>query len=86
MIKQAAGVLLAGAVTPRMTTPLRTFPAAPWRNRLVLLALWLLFYCSFTLFTPPLLDDADSVHAEVAREMLLRHDYRHAVRERHPLS
>ena len=39
------------------------------------LALWLLFYGSFTLFTPPLLDDADSVHAEVAREMLLRHDY-----------
>ncbi len=34
-----------------------------------------LFYASFTLFTPPLLDDADSVHAEVAREMLLRHDW-----------
>ena len=45
------------------------------RNRLILLALWLLFYCSFTLFAPPLLDDADSVHAEVAREMLGRHDY-----------
>lgn len=38
--------------------------------------LWLLLYGSFTLFTPPLLDDADSVHAEVAREMLLRHDDR----------
>ena len=34
-----------------------------------------MFYGSFTLFTPPLLDDADSVHAEVAREMLLRHDW-----------
>ncbi len=45
------------------------------RNRLILLALWLAFYCSFALCTPPLLDDADSVHAEVAREMLLRHDY-----------
>ena len=45
------------------------------RNRLVILALWLLFYASFTLFTPALLDDADSVHAEVAREMLLRHDW-----------
>jgi 4-amino-4-deoxy-L-arabinose transferase-like glycosyltransferase len=45
------------------------------RNRLILIALWLLFYCSFTLFSPPLLDDADSVHAEVAREMLLRHDF-----------
>ena len=39
------------------------------------LLLWLAFYASFTLFAPPLLDDADSVHAEVAREMLLRHDY-----------
>ncbi len=49
--------------------------AAPAKNRLVLLVLWLVFYSSFTLFTPPLLDDADSVHAEVAREMLVRHDY-----------
>ncbi|MCU1226445.1 MAG: glycosyl transferase family 39 [Edaphobacter sp.] len=45
------------------------------RNRLVLIALWFVFYCSLTLITPPLLDDADSVHAEVAREMLLRHDW-----------
>ena len=45
------------------------------RNRLILLALWLALYGSFTLFAPPLLDDADSVHAEVAREMLLRHDF-----------
>jgi 4-amino-4-deoxy-L-arabinose transferase-like glycosyltransferase len=45
------------------------------RNRLILLALWFLFYSSLTLITPPLLDDADSVHAEVAREMLLRHDW-----------
>ena len=27
------------------------------------------------LFSPPLLDDADSVHAEAAKEILLRHDY-----------
>ena len=47
----------------------------PSNNRLILFFLWLAFYASFTLFTPPLLDDADSVHAEVAREMLLRHDY-----------
>ncbi len=42
---------------------------------LLLLAAWAVFYGSFTLFTPALLDDADSVHAEVAREMLLRHDW-----------
>jgi len=47
----------------------------PHRNRLILFALWLLLYASFTLLTPPLLDDADSVHAEVSREMLLRHDW-----------
>ncbi len=45
------------------------------RNRLILFALWLLFYSSLALITPPLLDDADSVHAEVSREMLLRHDW-----------
>jgi 4-amino-4-deoxy-L-arabinose transferase-like glycosyltransferase len=52
-----------------------TLPNGIRRNRLVLLALWFFFYASFTLFLPPLLDDADSVHSEVAREMILRHDY-----------
>jgi 4-amino-4-deoxy-L-arabinose transferase-like glycosyltransferase len=42
---------------------------------LVLLAFWFFLYGSFTLLNPPLLDDADSVHAEVAREMLARHDF-----------
>jgi 4-amino-4-deoxy-L-arabinose transferase-like glycosyltransferase len=42
---------------------------------LTLAGLWLLLYASFTLFSPPLLDDADSVHAEVAREMVARHDW-----------
>ena len=50
-------------------------PTPASRNRLTLLLLWLAFYATFTLFLPPLLDDADSVHAEVAREMLLRHDW-----------
>src|ERR1700712_4262382 len=53
-------------------------PAIPTRARSTLLSillLWVAFYASFTLLLPPLLDDADSVHAEVAREMLLRHDY-----------
>lgn len=47
-------------------------------QRTILLAifgLWLLLYSSFTLFRPALLDDADSVHAEVAREMVVRHDW-----------
>lgn len=41
----------------------------------MLAVLWAVFYCTFTLTSPALLDDADSVHAEVAREMLVRHDY-----------
>ena len=49
--------------------------AVVWRNWLVLLVVWAAFYASYTLLRPALLDDADSVHAEVAREMLLRHDY-----------
>ena len=47
----------------------------PISHTLVLVALWIVFYASFTLFTPALLDDADSIHAEVAREMLLRQDW-----------
>lgn len=48
------------------------------RSRRILLiigALWVLLYGSFTLLRPPLLDDADSVHAEVAREMVARQDW-----------
>lgn len=40
-----------------------------------ILGIWLLLYASFALFTPPLLDDADSVHAEAAREMLVTGDW-----------
>jgi 4-amino-4-deoxy-L-arabinose transferase-like glycosyltransferase len=53
-------------------------PATPKRDRnhlLAILLIWLVFYATYTLLTPPLLDDADSVHSEVAREMLLRHDW-----------
>lgn len=40
----------------------------------ILLALWLAIYVA-SMFTPPLLDDVDTIHAEAAREMLLRHDW-----------
>jgi 4-amino-4-deoxy-L-arabinose transferase-like glycosyltransferase len=45
------------------------------RLLLAILGLWVLLYGSFSLFVPPLLDDADSVHAVAAREMLARHDW-----------
>ena len=51
-----------------------TVPPRPRSTLLIALLLWFAFYGSFTLLRPPLLDDADSVHVEVAREMLLRHD------------
>jgi 4-amino-4-deoxy-L-arabinose transferase-like glycosyltransferase len=40
-----------------------------------ILGLWVLMYGSFALARPPLLDDADALHAEAAREILLRHDW-----------
>jgi len=58
-----------------MPTAADSIPKRPLSTTLTLVALWIVFYASFTLFTPALLDDADSVHAEVAREMLLRHDW-----------
>ena len=41
---------------------------------IIIVAIWLALYLP-GLFTPALLDDADSVHAEAAREMLVRHDW-----------
>jgi 4-amino-4-deoxy-L-arabinose transferase-like glycosyltransferase len=40
----------------------------------IIFVTWLLIYVP-SLANPPLLDDADSVHAEASREMLLRHDW-----------
>src|SRR5690349_21583256 len=44
------------------------------RSAAILIALWLAIYAA-SMFTPPLLDDVDTVHAEAAREMLSRHDW-----------
>ena len=49
-------------------------PLTPTRNRSFLLVLWLCLYASFTLVVPPLLDGPDALNAEVAREMVARHD------------
>src|SRR5919198_1177475 len=40
----------------------------------ILVALWLVIYVG-TMFTPALLDDADTVHAEASREMVLTGDW-----------
>ncbi|MGC2109539.1 MAG: glycosyltransferase family 39 protein [Candidatus Korobacteraceae bacterium] len=44
------------------------------RRWIWIVVLWAVVYIP-GLFTPPLLDDADSVHAEAAREMIVRHDW-----------
>jgi len=40
----------------------------------VIFLLWFVIYFA-AIFTPPLLDDVDTIHAEAAREMVLRHDW-----------
>ena len=44
------------------------------KSILIIFLFWLAIYFA-SIFTPPLLDDADTVHAEAAREMLVRHDW-----------
>ena len=44
------------------------------RSLWIITFLWLVIYFA-GMFTPALLDDVDSVHAEAAREMLYRHDW-----------
>jgi 4-amino-4-deoxy-L-arabinose transferase-like glycosyltransferase len=40
----------------------------------LIMLVWAVIYCG-TLFQPPLMDDADTVHAEAAREMVEHHDW-----------
>lgn len=56
------------------TNPHRPAPRATPASLIILTALWLVIYAA-GIFTPPLLDDVDTIHAEAAREMLLRHDW-----------
>ena len=50
------------------------FSASRYRALWIVTFLWLVIYFA-GMFTPALLDDVDSVHAEAAREMLYRHDW-----------
>jgi 4-amino-4-deoxy-L-arabinose transferase-like glycosyltransferase len=60
-------------VSPTMKRPNRLL--SDWRiSLLVLIGLWAVIYMT-GLSHPALLDDADTVHAEAAREMLQRHDW-----------
>ena len=59
------------------STPTERRSTTPSRHALYSLLIGLLWLALYVpgLFTPPLLDDADSIHAEAAREMILRHDW-----------
>jgi hypothetical protein len=46
-----------------------------WRFLLPVMGLWVVLYASFSLGRPPLNDGPDTIHAEIAREMLARHDW-----------
>jgi 4-amino-4-deoxy-L-arabinose transferase-like glycosyltransferase len=60
--------------TPLTTNPAHPIPQMSSVSLLILVGLWLAIYAA-GMFTPPLLDDVDTIHAEAAREMLLRHDW-----------
>src|SRR5579863_7792150 len=51
-----------------------SLPRVTSKSLVILIGLWLAIYVA-GIFTPPLLDDVDTIHAEAAREMLLRHDW-----------
>src|SRR5512147_2624585 len=62
--------------TVLVSTPAETKPATSqfMRPLVVVLLLFALIYLG-SAFSPALQDDADSTHAEAAREMLVNHDY-----------
>lgn len=47
---------------------------SPFISAAIIVFLWLCIYFA-SIFAPPLLDDVDTIHAEAAREMVLRHDW-----------
>jgi 4-amino-4-deoxy-L-arabinose transferase-like glycosyltransferase len=57
-------------------SPVTADETAPIRYSFLafILLLWILIYFA-SIFSPPLLDDVDTIHAEAAREMVLRHDW-----------
>ncbi len=72
-IPKAPTILMKNAAPQAASRPNRWL--AYWRvSVLALLGLWAVIYMTGITKTP-LLDDVDTVHAEAAREMLLRHDW-----------
>ena len=53
---------------------LASAPIPSSKSLLIIGLLWGMIYFA-SMFTPALLDDVDTIHAEAAREMLVRHDW-----------
>src|SRR5689334_6207281 len=63
-----------GASSDVVTAQPESAAAVRYTSLALILLLWLLIYFA-SIFSPALLDDVDTVHAEAAREMVLRHDW-----------
>jgi len=63
-----------GADHEPSASPSSATPSLRWVSLGLILLLWTAIYFA-GIFTPPLLDDVDTIHAEAAREMVLRHDW-----------
>src|SRR3954466_3659808 len=68
-------VRLTTTASPSIQAQAVKAPASSYSRPLVAVILLFLVVYAGSLFTPPLLDDADSTHAEAAREMYVTHDY-----------
>ena len=63
-----------GASSDVVTAQPESAAAVRYTSLALILLLWLLIYFA-SIFSPALLDDVDTIHAEAAREMVLRHDW-----------
>src|ERR1039457_5456960 len=66
--------LVRTAVVSSDSNSVPSHSASPRRRWLWIVLLWAIVYFP-GLFSPLLLDDADSSHAEAARELIVRHDW-----------
>jgi 4-amino-4-deoxy-L-arabinose transferase-like glycosyltransferase len=66
--------LVRQAVADSDSDEISGYDAGPRRRWIWIVLLWAVVYIP-GLFSPPLLDDADSIHAEAARELIVRHNW-----------
>jgi 4-amino-4-deoxy-L-arabinose transferase-like glycosyltransferase len=63
-----------GAENAPFLVPSIATARAPYFSIIIIFLLWVAIYLA-GIFTPALLDDVDTIHAEAAREMVQRHDW-----------